>query len=514
MSIRTKINYIRNHFWLSWFLILTIVFLINCLTLTVSPPIWQDEVQIIEYGRIFLNDGTDWSVNWDLLHERPFFNLFYLGCLLQELAFKAANFSIVGSRIFTLIGASVAATTTMGWLLYRQVPGKIAALLGLSLLLDPLFVQSYRGDRLECWVIAICLGVCWLLRIAIKNFTKDKVCLINVCLAGSLSVIAMFIWPSALILYPLILLELSSLFYIILQKKSNLNKIKVVTKLLFAFIFSGIITIIILLIPIKDQLPILISNFITFSSNVKSDAISIITVNNLLQSIKNSPILPILSIISLIYHQNLALIFTSLFALFIILNSSVYIHRVIYILPYLIVLLSNIFSQEKIITFKHLQLNNIKTVKIIFLVLLLGWATSLSLIIRPIIGLGNSNGRNIDILLDYGKNYIGQGEYKVWDSTYHFYQAGRSLSWKLYHPFTGLEDEKAREKFLDQLDYIITSQSPDDPFYPYIKNSKFKLKESIKVKINNQENKGFLYKIIKSLKLQPGYGPYNLYSKL
>ncbi|MFM5888665.1 MAG: hypothetical protein ACKOQS_10315, partial [Dolichospermum sp.] len=408
MFIKNKMNQIKNHFWLSWFFILTIVFLINCLTLTVSPPIWQDEVQIIEYGRIFLHPTTDWSVNWDLLNERPFFTLFYLGCVLQEWAFKAANSSIAGSRVFTLIGAGVAATTTMGYLLYRQVPRKIAALLGLALLLDPLLVQSYRGDRLDCWVIAVCLGVCWLLRIAIKNFSEYQLCFITVGLSGSLSVVAMFIWPSAVILYPLILLELSSLLYIHFKKQANFQNS---LKLLFVFGFSGIITVILLLIPIQDQLPILISNFITFSSNLKSN-LELATIINFLQSIKNSPILPILTVLSLIYYQDIALILTSLLALLIILKSSVYIHRVIYILPYLIALLSGIYSQSK-------YNNNIKTVRVIFLLLLLSYATSLSLIIRPIVGLGNASGRNIDTLLDSGKNSIGKGEYKVWDSTYH-----------------------------------------------------------------------------------------------
>ncbi|MFM6529890.1 MAG: hypothetical protein ACKPIB_16605, partial [Dolichospermum sp.] len=304
MFIKNKMNQIKNHFWLSWFFILTIVFLINCLTLTVSPPIWQDEVQIIEYGRIFLHPTTDWSVNWDLLNERPFFTLFYLGCVLQEWAFKAANSSIAGSRVFTLIGAGVAATTTMGYLLYRQVPRKIAALLGLALLLDPLLVQSYRGDRLDCWVIAVCLGVCWLLRIAIKNFSEYQLCFITVGLSGSLSVVAMFIWPSAVILYPLILLELSSLLYIHFKKQANFQNS---LKLLFVFGFSGIITVILLLIPIQDQLPILISNFITFSSNLKSN-LELATIINFLQSIKNSPILPILTVLSLIYYQDIALI--------------------------------------------------------------------------------------------------------------------------------------------------------------------------------------------------------------
>ncbi|MFM6370693.1 MAG: aminotransferase class I/II-fold pyridoxal phosphate-dependent enzyme, partial [Dolichospermum sp.] len=108
-------------------------------------------------------------------------------------------------------------------------------------LLDPLLVQSYRGDRLDCWVIAVCLGVCWLLRIAIKNFSEYQLCFITVGLSGSLSVVAMFIWPSAVILYPLILLELSSLLYIHFKKQANFQNS---LKLLFVFGFSGIITVI------------------------------------------------------------------------------------------------------------------------------------------------------------------------------------------------------------------------------------------------------------------------------
>lgn len=277
---------------------------------------------------------------------------------------------------------------------------------------------------------------------------------------------------------------------------------------MFVFGFSGFITVILILIPIKDQLPTLISNFITYSRNLKSN-LDITIIVNLLQSFKNSPILPVLTIFSLVIYRDKVLILTSLLALFIILNSTVYVHRLIYILPYLIVLLSDIYSQLKP------DNNNIKRVKVIFLVLLLSYATSLSLIIRPIIGLGNASGRNLDILLDSAKNYIGQGQYKVWNSTYHFYQAGRSLGWKLYHPFSfrGLEDEKAREKFLDQLDYIIMSDSLNNPLYPLIDNSQFKLRESMKIKINNQENKGFIYKITKYLKSPTKYGSYNLYSK-
>ena len=435
-----KINQLRHNFWFLWFLILTVVFLIHCLTLAVSPPIWQDEVQIIEYGRTFLNPHTDWSINWDVANNRPFLTLFYLGCLLQELVFKAIHFSIVGPRIVSLIGASLAATTGMLWLRSRQVPIKTAGLLGLTLLLDPLFVQSYRGDRLDCWVIALCFTACWLLKLSIERLKNDQSCLITVSIAGSVSAIALFVWPSALILYPLILLELCSLLYFIIKEQGNLKKC---LQLLLGFILAGIIMMILLLIPIKDQLTILINNFVEFTGT-RVGGFGIDAIINLVTSFKNSPILPVCAILGLIYRRDKALIFATLFALSIILNSTVYVHRVIYSLPYLIALVGGIYSQQKYFNIPRLT----PKIKVICLVLLLGWATSLSLIVRPVIGLGNLEGRNPNLLINAGISSIGQGEYKVWDSTWQFYQTGRLLNWKLYQPFNGIEDQGARNNFL------------------------------------------------------------------
>ena len=86
---------------------------------------------------------------------------------------------------------------------------------------------------------------------------------------------------------------------------------------------------------------------------------------------------------------------------------------------------------------------------------MLTWGTSLSLILRPIIGLSNTGGRNLEFLLDSGKNYIGMGDYKVWDSSFQFYQTGRQLRWKLYNIFTGIENSEAKKDYIEQFDYII-----------------------------------------------------------
>ncbi|MDB9442149.1 hypothetical protein PN497_12370 [Sphaerospermopsis kisseleviana CS-549] len=317
--------------------------MIHCLTLTVSPTIWQDEVQIIDYGRTFLNSNTDWGMNWDVANNRPYLTLFYLGCLVQELAFKATHFSIVGPRIVSLIGASLAATTTMGYLSSRQVPLKIAALLGLALLLDPLFVQSYRGDRIDCWVIAICFAACWLLRLSIDSIHNHQSNLVPVSLAGSLSVIAVFIWPSALILYPLILVELLSLLYVTTKGTDSLTS---GVQLIAIFAGAVIITGILIIIPITGQLGILVNNFLEFTSE-RVGGFGLSAIINLFVSFKNSPFLPILAVISCISRRDKALLIASLFALSLVLNSGVYVHRVIYMLPYFITLSSELYRQDK-----------------------------------------------------------------------------------------------------------------------------------------------------------------------
>jgi hypothetical protein len=469
-----KINQLRHNFWFLWFLILTVVFLIHCLTLAVSPPIWQDEVQIIEYGRTFLNPHTDWSINWDVANNRPYLTLSYLGCLVQELVFKATHFSIFGPRIFSLIGASLAATTATGWLLSRKVPVRVAGLLGLNFLLDPFFVRSYLHNRIDCWAIALCLAACWLLKLSLQRFHNDKFCLISVSLAGSLSAIAFFVWPSATIIYPLILLELWSLLYAIIKEEGNLKKC---LYLLLGFILTGIMTSMFLLIPVKYQLGILVNNLLE-SANNRVESFSIDSIINLVKNFLRNPILAILALLGLTYSRDKWLALTTLFALSLVSVTISYTARILYLLPYLIALVSEIYCEQKS---KNIKVLN-PQVKSGFLILLLSWSIAFSLIVRPVVIGHNMEGINSNILLNEGFSSIGKGEYKVWDSTWRFYQVGRLLGWKLYQPFFEINEEELRE-FINQMDYIISQE---------VEISGFKLSKEIKLIDDGQKTQGLL----------------------
>ena len=214
-----------HRFWLIWSIALGVVFFIHLLTLSISPTIWQDEVQILDYGRVILDPQTDWSINWDFELDRPVYTFFYLGAVIQAIVLKLTNFSLIGPRLVTLVGAMTAATVMLGWLLRMKVPPKIALAIGLIFLLDPLFVQGYRGNRIDCWVFALCGGACWALSVVKESVSRQQpISNRLVALAGGLSAIAFLVWPSAILLYPLLMVELVPL---IVRGEPASNHIKI-----------------------------------------------------------------------------------------------------------------------------------------------------------------------------------------------------------------------------------------------------------------------------------------------
>jgi hypothetical protein len=499
-AIKNFPNFLKQHFWISWLSILVVISLIHCLTLTTSPPIWIDEVSIIEIGRTFFEPHSDWSIHWNVLTDSPSVVFYYFWAMFQELAFRAANFSIQGPRLLTLLGAMTAATTLVGWLLSRQISRMVAYLLGVIFLLDPMFTQSYRGDRIDCWVFASCLASCWLLRIANQRIQRNQSTILLVSLAGSLAAIALFIWPSALILYPLIAFELISL--ILAARKFPENQ-KTIISLIFGFVLGGIVTTLLLLIPIWNQLSDTIDSFRVLSqSRVGQFGWNIII--DIVRSFIISPFLPIIAVLA--YRRNKILALTSLFAFAIVASSGVYIFRSLYLLPYFVVLTSEIYRDN----LPKIRIFNSR-VRAIILILLLSWSISLSLIVRPIAGLSNQEGRNPDLLVDAGISSIGEGEFGVWDSTWQFYATGRLLKWKMFQPF-GLETASSNQikNFLDRLDYaIFGDQIPDDK-KELVKLAGFKQVKRIDLKVT--KNQGLFAKLTSFIKSRK-YGPYTLYSR-
>ncbi|MDB9442926.1 hypothetical protein PN497_16380 [Sphaerospermopsis kisseleviana CS-549] len=114
-------------------------------------------------------------------------------------------------------------------------------------------------------------------------------------------------------------------------------------------------------------------------------------------------------------------------------------------------------------------------------------------------------------MVNIGTSYIGKNEYKVWDSTWNFYQTARLLGWKVYQPFFGIGTNDATKNFIDNLDYVILS--PESYLEEIIQKQGLQMKEYINVDKYIQDNPGILYKVTRNIGSKTGYGPYILYSK-
>lgn len=462
--------------WLFWALMLLIVSMVHCLTLSISPTIWQDEVQILDYGRSALTPHTDWSITWNYELNRPVFSFSYLANVLQEIALRLTRFSVIGPRIVTLVGALVAATVTLGWLLARRVNPRVAWLVSLIFLLDPMFVQSYRGGRVDCWVFAACLGACWLVRAAqTRAAAYQQSCYGLVALAGSLGVAAIFIWPSAVFLYPLICLELGCL----LRQPQSLNP---GSRLPHLMVFCGgaILTGALLWLPIGQRAGAALRDIYALSTTSGGVGHSGGSIGTYLKTVfstrlvdlglsfKVSPFLPLATLGSLFYRRQTGLLCTALFAIALVLNTSVYIFRVIYLLPYCVVLVSSLYEPP---TRQPKSIAQQRWLKTGLLLLLLGWSFSLSILMRPAVALGQATGRNPQILTDVATAEMGAGEPRVFLlGAIEFYHAGRKLNWKmfwqyLHSPTSYLEilDKPAYQDIFERLDYLILPQGAMTP---------------------------------------------------
>lgn len=499
--------------WIFWTLILLIVFFINLSTLKTYSPIWIDEAMIIDYGRTFLDPQSTWSVNWNWTEKRPILSLFYLGKVFQELAFRAADFSVEGPRFLSLLGAMVAATTLVAWLLTRRVGRVPAFILGLTFLLDPLFFRSYRGDRIDCWAFVLCFSSCLLIRIATheRQQSNSFTPLLLTGLAGVLASSAIFVWPSSLIIYPIILSELISLAY---GYYSSSKKITKSLTLMSCFILGGVLAALTLIIPVLTYIDQAIVDFRWLSSFAQR-VFAINSIQDFLTRLLNSfPLTLPLAIISsfifiLFFRRNKSLALATLIAFYLVVNSGTSLFRALYLLPYLILWIGEAF---------RIDLGRTRVIgsglKTAILVSLLCYSLSLSLVVRPVLGMTHREVKDPEILINPGTRYIGEGSFKVWDSSWNFYEVGRLLRWNMVNFAWEVESDSVLNQFLDEVapDYIIISSIADEErlqklaaFGNYSKVTQFNFPK-------NAQKASLVGKLIAPHTSNPQYGHYRAYS--
>jgi len=451
----------RKILWL-WVIINVLLFLTYLSTISIAPYLHPDELMTVDLGRVILYPNTNWSIAWLTDTNQPVVSLFYVGPVLQESAFEFLG--QYGPRISSLIGALFAANMLRQWLLSRGTSQNTSFILSLVFLLDPLFVQSYTMGRVDGWAMGLSLAACWLIRTANNDLSQKIFLKRRLILAGALMVLALFTWPSAIFLVPLILYEM----IVLINKYRSINiHGKRTTLPAILFVTGSLISGMFLIITIAPYLFTQSGNVIqSITTNTHSgSANKSFSFSDLSSSfrevfavLKFTPVLSAMALLGIVQKRDTGLIISALAAAILMICTLVYIQRVQYLLPYMVIFIAEMYNGNQ----KNRQ-QAWKKIKLIGLPLLLCWCICLSIFLRTILALDKKENRNRDLVYHAAQSMIGRGTHNVF-APYEFYYAARSLNWKLYGPYIPMNDSfsiAVLRKILPHVDYIIVRSSTE-----------------------------------------------------
>jgi hypothetical protein len=313
----------RKKIWGIWLGMAAVTLAIHATTLRISPTIWQDEVQIVDYGRV-LSPGADrsYAMTWrdDSRVATP---LMYLGNGLQNAAYVAAGGDLAGPRLSAVVGALLASAALLGWLMARGTVAWIALACALLFLWDPVFAQGYRGARVDSWAMALMLLACWVVR---SRASSGKRLLAGICMG-----VAGLTWVSAILLVPLLAHE------VVVQQRGGGTWGRGIRQSIgpLCLVAAGAVAAMgILLFPYAGSLPQMVADLAAGTGQKTGRADW--NPGGLFAPFKTSPWLMVVALVVFLRPRNWGKGFVFLVAAAGVLATSVYIHRVVYLLPYLL----------------------------------------------------------------------------------------------------------------------------------------------------------------------------------
>jgi putative flippase GtrA len=433
---------------------LIVVVLSHLISMTVIPLPWLDEVHIVEMGRSALARGsleTSFMVNSD--GTGSFLAVYYLGPVLQELAFRLAGFS--GVRLLPMLGLLAASIFCRLWLLKRRMSPWIATLLALVLLVDPLLTQSIRLVRVDSLAIAMCFMTLYCLRRSADHQGPPPRS--DLFIVGILTGTSLFVWPTSLLFVFFYLAE-----FWLLRHEQQLSPRASFVLLLSAGCGAGL-SILLLLIPLLPQFTTLVMNLQSYfsgqgvSATVDLNGIAYRIFICTLKDGLRSPFFMLAAFLGLLaciirIRRNAFLVSSFLVTFFLCVRSGLHSFRFLYLFPF--------FFQFALLGIRQLGERSPKWSQgLLVCILIYGFSTSvfayvgMSLIYK---------GRSLSAVTAQLRDVIGAGGKRVYSRTFQTYYPGRTLGWKHYryaNDLLILDDEK-HAHLLAKVDYVIDSVMP------------------------------------------------------
>jgi hypothetical protein len=421
---------------------LLVACVVHALTLVTSPPIWHDEVQIVETGRLFLGHPHDtWSIDWWPARGQPILLWSYIGSVVQEMAFTLTGQSPVGPRLVGILGAVAASLALALWLDRRGTARWVTVALSIAVFLDPIFVAFYRGARTDSLVLTCCLVACFLVCPSPGDAAVPRG---RLAAAGALCAVAFFVYPTAPLLYPLVLVEL------VRSPSGRALTGDILWQRLWPFLVGGAIAAAVCAVPLLTLSSTLLSQYAALAAHNAPPPGSLTEIEVMLRAMERSPWLPLAALAALVHRENRLLgVVTLLVAAYMAITPTQYLH-VLYLLPFYCGLLATACTA-------WLRNRRLRPLALGMLIVVIGWAMAVSLVVRPAVALATQSGRNPAALESIGRRDIGAGAKTVYvEGAIEFYDTGRTLGWHMYASWFAVSSADERE-MLSRSHYAIFS---------------------------------------------------------
>jgi len=498
----------------AWWGLCVVYLLLSVPTLLVSPSIYPDEVQILDYGRGVFEPDVEWTVVWNVLQDRATISLRYIGVALSEAGYRLGG-GMPGVRLVGLMSGVLAATVFFFWARAAGVRGWLAWLVAAAFLTDPLAVAVSRSGRVDLWAIFFALSACWLLRASGRHAALR---LVGAGVAVALSAMT---WTTAIYLAPLVVAELWAAPA--LRAAGGKLSWRITGWAWSVFALSAALALAFLLWVRAPFLPQGWLDFVTMAG-AAAGAGSVFAWWPFVESFRaNFLLLPLaLAGAAACWRTNPALVLAGLATTLLMIPSNVYHFRAIYCLPiyYALVAIGASAALGMV--------GGLWTQRVVAACcgILLFFNAGVSMALRSWIGWQRAEANRPEKLLAAARDTVGSGATKVYDANMCFYYAGRELGWRMYRPlFAGLDPAWSDERFaafLSKVDVAIVPVSDErrnmERFSrdekAVLRASGFTLSEVVHVnppESKPSESKGWWDRVL--LGGGPSYGSYEIYRK-
>ena len=420
--------------------ILVFIFIVRALTISYSPIIWMDEVQIIDMGRAMLTNDYSKGINWDAFSGR--LNVFpSLGAIIQELAFISTG-GMVGPRLASLIFACGSAIIMYKWVKDISQSSSSGLISASFLITDPLYSESYRGGRIDSAAIFFAL-------ISFYIITRARGCgnAQNIWCLSSLGffMLSVFTWPGAIVLFPLFC-------YCVINERKKLKVMLLSPSTTLWVAGSSILILLFFFFSLKDNG--LIISLVETTKKVSS----LRNGYDFIFGIKKNPALLFVSLF-ICFTPGLRWLGTAIFFGFIIvILSGPYEHRILYLTPYCCASIGLYMAMVKNRCHPEIHPTNKSNQTLIegfkkYIVIIFIYQFFASNLGWTLKALSQKELRDPRILYEFSKNFIGVGSRVVAMGPLEFYYVGREFGWRMYNI----------EPSLESLEYALVSMPrPDD----------------------------------------------------